>query len=125
MPGRFPRLDPPLVTTKSPTRLSALRVGVSCAMLPHDGSLSAMRGYADLLESRGVGYSQGDRWSFNPARDGLFVYSMSNCDCSSSCGAIGRVGGINFDTRDPFYTGNFASKAKNVGCELISVSNFQ
>ena len=85
-------------------------------------SLSAMRGYADLLESRGVGYSQGDRWSFNPARDGLFVYSMSNCDCSSSCGAIGRAGGINFDTRDPFYTGNFASKAKNAGCELISVS---
>ena len=85
-------------------------------------SLSAMRAYAHLLESRGVGYSQGDRWSFNPARDGLFVYSMSNCDCSSSCGAIGRAGGINFDTSDPFYTGNFASKAKNAGCELISVS---
>lgn len=80
-----------------------------------------MRRYADLLEALNAGYDQGDRWSFNPGRDGLTVVANGETDCSASCAAILRAGGYNIDTRDPIYTGNFKQKAVDAGLEAIFV----
>lgn len=84
-------------------------------------NLDLMRRYAEDLERLGTGYDQGDRWSFNPARDGQSVVAYKETDCSSSCAAIVRAGGFPMDTRDPIYTGNFKEKATAVGFEAISV----
>ena len=80
-----------------------------------------MQKYAEDLEKSGVGYDQGDRWSFNPARDGKSIIPYKVCDCSSSTAAIIRAGGYDLDTRDPIYTGNFYEKAKAAGFEAINV----
>lgn len=84
-------------------------------------SIATMHAYADLLESARVGYSQGDRWSFNPARDGQTVVPSSDCDCSSSCAAIVRAGGWPLDTADPIWTGNIAAKVAAAGWGTIPV----
>lgn len=84
-------------------------------------SVQLMRQYAEDLDKSGVGYDQGDRWSFNPARDGKSITPYKECDCSSSTAAIIRAGGYDLDTRDPIYTGNFYEKAKAAGFEAINV----
>lgn len=84
-------------------------------------SVQLMQKYAEDLEKSGVGYDQGDRWSFNPARDGKSIVPYQECDCSSSTAAIIRAGGYDLDTRDPIYTGNFYEKAKAAGFEAINV----
>ena len=84
-------------------------------------SVQLMQKYAEDLEKSGVGYDQGNRWSFNPARDGKNIVPYQECDCSSSTAAIIRAGGYNLDTRDPIYTGNFYEKAKAAGFEAINV----
>ena len=84
-------------------------------------SVQLMQKYAEDLEKSGVGYDQGDRWSFNPARDGKSITPYKECDCSSSTAAIIRAGGYDLDTRDPIYTGNFYEKAKAAGFEAINV----
>ena len=80
-----------------------------------DMSVQLMQKYAEDLEKSGVGYDQGNRWSFNPARDGKNIVPNQECDCSSSTAAIIRAGGYDLDTRDPIYTGNFYEKAKAAG----------
>ena len=84
-------------------------------------NISKMHDYADRLAASNVGYDQGDRWSFNPARDGRSVTPNSECDCSSSSAAIARAGGSPVDTRDPIFTGNFKLKLQAAGFEAISV----
>ena len=84
-------------------------------------SVQLMQKYAEDLDKSGVGYDQGDRWSFNPARDGKSIIPYKDCDCSSSTAAIIRAGGYDLDTRDPIYTGNFYEKAKAAGFEAINV----
>ena len=84
-------------------------------------NITKMHDYAEELESSRVGYDQGDRWSFNPARDGLSIVDNRECDCSSSCAAIARAGGWPVDTRDPIYTGNFKQKFEAAGFEPIPV----
>lgn len=84
-------------------------------------SLSKMNAYADLLNASNVGYDQNERFSFNPARDGLTVIPNRECDCSSSCAAIAKAGGFNVDMRDPIYTGNFKNKLIEVGFAAINV----
>ena len=85
-------------------------------------SLAKMQHYADELERLKTGYDQGERWSFNPARDGKSVAPYRETDCSAGCAAIIRAGGYMIDTRDPIYTGNFHSKATAVGFKAISVT---
>ena len=80
-----------------------------------------MQKYAEDLEKSGVGYDQGNRWSFNPARDGKNSVPYQECACASSTAAIIRAGGYDLDTRDPIYTGNFYVKAKAAGFEAINV----
>ena len=84
-------------------------------------SLTKMNAYADLLDASNVGYDQYERFSFNPARDGLSVIPNRECDCSSSCAAIAKAGGFNVDMRDPIYTGNFKNKLIEVGFAAIDV----
>lgn len=84
-------------------------------------SIQAMKAYADQLESLRIGYDQGDRWSFNPNRDGQTIIADREGDCSSTCAAIFRAGGVNLDTSDPMYTGNFREKAVAAGCTAINV----
>lgn len=84
-------------------------------------SIAKMHAYADRLDSARVGYDQGQRWSFNPARDGLSVIPNTECDCSSSCAAIARAGGYPLDTRDPIWTGNLREKLVAAGWAAISV----
>lgn len=84
-------------------------------------SLTKMNAYADLLNASNVGYDQNERFSFNPARDGLSVIPNRECDCSSSCAAIAKAGGFNVDMRDPIYTGNFKNKLIEVGFAAINV----
>lgn len=84
-------------------------------------SLTKMNAYADLLNASNVGYDQNERFSFNPARDGLTVIPNRECDCSSSCAAIAKAGGFNVDMRDPIYTGNFKNKLIEAGFAAIDV----
>ena len=84
-------------------------------------NITKMHDYAEELEASRVGYDQGDRWSFNPARDGLSIVDNRECDCSSSCAAIARAGGWPVDTRDPIFTGNFKQKFETAGFDPISV----
>ena len=84
-------------------------------------SLTKMNAYADLLNASNVGYDQYERFSFNPARDGLSVIPNRECDCSSSCAAIAKAGGFNVDMRDPIYTGNFKNKLVEAGFAAIDV----
>ena len=84
-------------------------------------SLTKMNAYADLLNASNVGYDQNERFSFNPARDGLSVIPNRECDCSSSCAAIAKAGGFNVDMRDPIYTGNFENKLVDAGFTAIDV----
>lgn len=84
-------------------------------------SLTKMNAYADLLDASNVGYDQHERFSFNPARDGLAVIPNRECDCSSSCAAIAKAGGFNVDMRDPIYTGNFKNKLVEAGFTAINV----
>lgn len=84
-------------------------------------SVELMQKYAEDLEKSGVGYDQGDRWSFNPNRDGKSIVPYKECDCSSSTAAIIRAGGYSLDTSDPIYTVNFYEKAKAAGFETINV----
>ena len=84
-------------------------------------SLTKMNAYADLLNASNVGYDQYERFSFNPARDGLSVIPNRECDCSSSCAAIAKAGGFNVDMRDPIYTGNFENKLVEAGFAAIDV----
>ena len=84
-------------------------------------SLTKMNAYADLLNASNVGYDQYERFSFNPARDGLSVIPNRECDCSSSCAAIAKAGGFNVDMRDPIYTGNFKNKLIEVCFAAIDV----
>lgn len=84
-------------------------------------SLTKMNAYADLLNASNVGYDQYERFSFNPARDGLTVIPNRECDCSSSCAAIAKAGGFNVDMRDPIYTGNFKNKLIEAGFAAIDV----
>lgn len=84
-------------------------------------SLTKMNAYADLLNASNVGYDQYERFSFNPARDGLSVIPNRECDCSSSCAAIAKAGGFNVDMRDPIYTGNFKNKLVEAGFAALDV----
>lgn len=84
-------------------------------------SLTKMNAYADLLNASNVGYDQYERFSFNPARDGLSVIPNRECDCSSSCAAIAKAGGFSVDMRDPIYTGNFKNKLVEAGFAAIDV----
>ena len=84
-------------------------------------SLTKMNAYADLLDASNVGYDQYERFSFNPARDGLTVIPNRECDCSSSCSAIAKAGGFNVDMRDPIYTGNFKNKLIEAGFAALDV----
>ena len=84
-------------------------------------SLTKMNAYADLLDASNVGYDQYERFSFNPARDGLTVIPNRECDCSSSCAAIAKAGGFNVDMRDPIYTSNFKNKLVEAGFAAIDV----
>ena len=84
-------------------------------------SLTKMNAYADLLNASNVGYDQYERFSFNPARDGLTVIPNRECDCSSSCAAIAKAGGFNVDMRDPIYTGNFKNKLIEAGFAALDV----
>ena len=84
-------------------------------------SLTKMNAYADLLNASNVGYDQYERFSFNPARDGLSVIPNRECDCSSSCAAIAKAGGFNVDMRDPIYTGNFKNKLIEAGFAALDV----
>ena len=83
-----------------------------------------MTTYAEELDRMNIGYDQGDRWSFNPARDGNSIVANTECDCSSSCTAIARAGGYNIDTSDPIYTGNFRQKAMAAGFDATSVKGW-
>ena len=85
-------------------------------------SLEKMRAYANELERLQTGYDQGERWSFNPQRDGSSVIPYKETDCSASTAAIIRAGGFPLDTRDPIYTGNFRQKAIDIGFKAIPVS---
>lgn len=85
-------------------------------------SLQKMRAYADELERQQTGYDQGQRWSFNPPRDGSSVLPYKETDCSAGTAAIIRAGGFPLDTRDPIYTGNFRQKALDIGFRAIAVS---
>ena len=84
-------------------------------------SLTKMNAYADLLDASNVGYDQYERFSFNPARDGLTVIPNRECDCSSSCAAIAKAGCFNVDMRNPIYTGNFKNKLIEAGFAAINV----
>ena len=84
-------------------------------------SRTKMNAYADLLNASNVGYDQYERFSFNPARDGLSVIPNRECDCSSSCAAIAKAGGFNVDMRDPIYTGNFKNKLVEAGFAALDV----
>ena len=84
-------------------------------------TIARMHDYADRLAASNVGYDQGDRWSFNPSRDGLSVLPHSECDCSSSSAAIARAGGYPVDTRDPIWTGNYRAKLVAAGFTAIDV----
>ena len=84
-------------------------------------NITKMHDYSEKLNASRAGYDQGDRWSFNPARDGLSIVDNRECDCSSSCAAIARAGGWPVDTRDPIYTGNFKQKFEAAGFDPISV----
>ena len=77
----------------------------------------------DLVAASNVGYDQGQRWSFYPARDGATVLENAECDCSSSCGAIAKIAGFNVDLSDPFWTGNFAERLQDAGFTLVRFSN--
>lgn len=85
-------------------------------------SLELMRNYADELERSNIGYDQGERFSFNPHRDGKSVVPNQECDCSSSCASIARAGDFPLDTNDPIYTDNFKQKFVAAGGQAIGVS---
>lgn len=70
-----------------------------------------------------VGYDQGQRWSFFDRQTGALTPG-AECDCSSSCGAIAKLGGYPVDLSDPFYTGNLAERLAAAGFQRIDVSGW-
>ena len=86
-------------------------------------NIDLMNEYADKLAASEPGYDQSQRWTFNPARDGKSVVFRGEGDCSSTCAAIARAGGIPIDTRDPIYTGNWWRKATAAGMRSIYVGS--
>lgn len=84
-------------------------------------TVSAMLKATERLNSSAVnlGYDQGQRWTFFNRSSGA-VYANKECDCSSLCGAVARLGGYNVNLSDPFYTGNFTARLKAAGFSAIS-----
>lgn len=83
-------------------------------------TIGEMNVIADFLdESADVGYDQLDRWSYLNKKmldTGIkAIIKSKDCDCSSACGGIARLGGYPVDLSGTFYTGNFASKMKGSG----------
>ena len=79
------------------------------------GTIAKMQAAADKLDAFELGYDQGQRWN---------IWKSGECDCSSLSGTIIRMGGYPIDIRTrPFYTGNFASKAKAAGFKVLKFTS--
>lgn len=80
--------------------------------------LEKMQFWADDLNISNVGYDQGQRWTFLDKANRQII-SNKECDCSSSCGAIAWLAGYKVDL-DGLYTGNFTSRFKSAGFDIIT-----
>lgn len=86
-------------------------------------TVKEMVAVAKQLQASGVGYDQGQRWSFldKPRRR---IIPNRECDCSSSCGAIAWLGGYPIDLGGTFYTGNIGGRLRAVGFDEIDISRW-
>jgi hypothetical protein len=78
------------------------------------GSISKMISAAKTIDKANEGYDQLQRWTFFD-RDTDKLKKGKECDCSSLCGAIIRLGGYPINLKGTCYTGNFASLCKAAG----------
>ena len=83
-------------------------------------SIARMNQFADQLEASGVGYDQGQRWSFLDKTQRTIINNKET-DCSAGCGGIAWLAGYPVDISDPFWTGNFKEKMVAAGFSAISV----
>ena len=84
-------------------------------------SIQAMSSIVDRLEMSGVGYDQGDRWSWLDRQNRTIVPNKET-DCSAGCGGVAWLAGYPVDINDPLYTGNFRQKMVAAGFEAIAVA---
>jgi len=78
------------------------------------GTIAKMQAAADKLDAYEMGYDQGQRWN---------IRKGGECDCSSLCGTIIRMGGYPIDLRGWFATANFAPKAKAAGFKVLKFTS--
>lgn len=80
------------------------------------GTIAKMKQAADAIAKADEGYDQSQRWS---CFDGKKVVPHKECDCSTCCGVIAKLGGYDVDLSGTFYTGNFAAKLKAAGFVIL------
>lgn len=68
-------------------------------------SVSQLIALANQLEQSGVGYDQGDRWSWLD-RDARTILNYREADCSSACLGLAWLAGYPVDLDGTAYTGN-------------------
>ena len=83
-------------------------------------TIARMNQVADELEASGVGYDQGQRWSFLD-KVNRAILKNKETDCSAGSGGIAWLAGYPVDISDPFWTGNFKDKMVKAGFSAISV----
>ena len=66
------------------------------------------------------GYDQGQRFSFDPDRDGKNIIPNREGDCSAVNASAAKAGGANVDMSDPISTANLAERFKDAGAEIIA-----
>jgi hypothetical protein len=81
------------------------------------GSIAKMKAAADLINRSDIGYNQARRWSFF---QGGRVIPHKECDCSSCCAAIARLGGYKVNISAGITSANFAERLKAAGFKVIS-----
>jgi hypothetical protein len=84
------------------------------------GTTAKMKSVADTINRSNEGYDQGQRWTFF---DGKKIVAGRECDCSTCCGVIAKLGGYGVDLGGTFYTGNFAAKLKKAGFKVLKFTS--
>jgi hypothetical protein len=84
------------------------------------GSIAKMVAAAKAIDKSNAGYDQNQRRTFF---DGKKLVKNKECDCSTCCGVIAKLGGYPVDLSGTFYTGNFAAKLKKAGFKVFKFTN--
>jgi len=79
------------------------------------GTIAELVNAADFYNALHLGYDQSNRW---------YLVLNGECDCSSLCGSIIKKAGYPIDLKTmPFYTGNFAQRAKAAGFAILKFTS--